>query len=339
MIPFNHNNNSVQRIIDILENKKYVGKNIIARCPFCDRDKKFSYSVESNYSNYGMYKCFGCGASGNGYELLQKQNDFRTIDFNKPTLPLISFIEKELTQKDSKPKLFIDYGDWEHRFPVLNQSGEELYVKLLKHSKAKKNSKGKFEKNIGFIHKAEDGIYYWGMGGRESIFYGIDKIKKNSEIVFIVEGEKKRDILEKCLNDYYQGNEFSVISPINGCNQKLDEYTLKALEDAIPKKIVLIPDLDLDIKKGFKFVRDNNSILLSKGFNSLIYNLKEHIVEEEPFDGYDIVDALESHKEFFIKKLISICRSNELLTHFHLSYLWDNIKPNFYGIDKIKKNS
>ena len=338
MVPNNFNKEKIERILNLLESKKNSGKNILATCPFCYKDQKFSYSIESIHSKTGMFKCFSCDVHGNGTDLLQKLENNQSIDYIRPTYPLKSFIDDQIAHSDSKLKPFIDNGDWDYRFPILNQSGEELYVRLLKYKKGELNKKGKEEKILGFIHKAEDGIYYWGMGGRESIFYGIDKIKKNSEIVFIVEGEKKRDILEKCLNDYYQGNEFSVISPINGCNQKLDEYTLKALEDANPKKIVFIPDLDTESTKGFNFVRDNNRILSSKGFKSFIYNLREFI-QEEPFDGYDIVDALESHKENVINNLISICGSNEILSHFHLRYLWDNIIPNFYGIDKIKKNS
>jgi hypothetical protein len=313
-----------RRISQNLENVTYSGKNMVAKCPYCGKEKKFYYSSKGIKSNSGMFNCFSCKASGNGYELLQKLGDNQSLDHHEPRIPLKSFIPIEITLGDSKPKLFIDYGDWEYRFPILNQSGEELYVKLLKHSKAKKNNKGKFEKTIGFIHKAEDGIYYWGMGGRRSIFYGINKIKQNSEIVFIVEGEKKRDRLEKCLNEYYRGNEFSIISPITGSSQELDDETLTALKFANPKKIVLIPDLDSDLTKGFKFVKDNNSILLLKGFNSFIYNLRENIADENPFDGYDIYDALYEHEEVTVKDLINVCSSYEYLIQYQQRYLWDN---------------
>ena len=309
--------------MDFLENKKYIGKNIFAKCPFCGKDQKFNYTYESEISNYGMYNCFVCNENGNGKKLLDKLGINPRVDYEVPRIPLNSFIEKERPIVDSNPKLFIDNGSWEYKFPVINQYGEEVYVKIIRYIKGDLNKKGKLQKDIKFIHKAMDGRYYWGKGGRDSIFYGINKLKKNSEIVFIFEGEKKRDRLENCLNEYFKENDFSVISPINGCKQELDVETLSALETASPRKIVLIPDLDSDLSNGFKFVKDNNSILLSKGFNSFIYNLAETLVESDPFDGYDIYDALETHEEITVSNLINICRSDEYLKFYQQKYLWD----------------
>ncbi|GHS41809.1 hypothetical protein VN1161_15030 [Helicobacter pylori] len=62
---------NIVSIVDVIENYLYLykcGANLKACCPFHDeRSASFMISPEKN-----IYKCFGCGVSGDAFKFLQE---------------------------------------------------------------------------------------------------------------------------------------------------------------------------------------------------------------------------------------------------------------------------
>lgn len=82
-------------LVDAYVPLKKTGSNFVARCPF-HAEKTPSFSINRNRQ---IYRCFGCGASGNAITFLM---DFNHLDFVEAVEDLAAFagvpVQRELTQ-------------------------------------------------------------------------------------------------------------------------------------------------------------------------------------------------------------------------------------------------
>ena len=160
-------------------------------------------------------------------------------------------------------------------FRSVSQSryGRELYQKHLKNSSEYDNKKGKYKKILTYSHLINDKRYV-GLGeSNKATFYGLESILLHSDILFIVEGEKKRDNFLMAIDNFIRCHDnfitlkLSVISATKGSSHKIDERTLEAIKTRQVKKVVILPDLD---QKGKEFAINNRSILLDHDIETYI---------------------------------------------------------------------
>jgi hypothetical protein len=316
-----------------LRNLSIVNNQYYSDCPFCHSEakhKKFSYTPTK--SKTGVYNCFKCSEKGTGYQLLEKLGyDFKNRDesFHIPITPTPKTTPTPKPVEQKTKVLIPFYDNYTSKFIIRDKEGREVYQKHLKDSHEIDKKKNKPKKIITYSHLVND-IRYKGKGdSNKPLFYGLESIKDNTDILFIVEGEKKREkiitAIEKIIN--VSDKIITSISATLGSDHRLDEYTLQVIKERKVKRVVLLPDLDHEndkgIIKGKQFVIENRSILLENGIESYILDFQRYLPTNiNVFSGYDIEDAIKDSPEI-IYKILEVCNSTENLMKLQTIYLLD----------------
>lgn len=189
-------------------------------CPFhSDSDPSLSFR-----SDTGLWKCFGCGASGDAftfYGLLKGLTDFKEIlqgitsDFNIPVSGSGYRSTKPVGKSSNKTKSKIvavyDYGKFQS---VRKEPGPN--------GKRKTFLQRRPDGNGGFIYNME---------GVQRILYREAEVHQ-AELVLIPEGEQKVDNLRKL--------GFTATTNIGGAGKWIDDYN----DSVAGKDVVLLPDAD-----------------------------------------------------------------------------------------------
>lgn len=164
-------------IRDLFPSMQTTGKDqALVCCPF-HQDETPSLSVNLSA---GLFHCFACGASGNGFELFMKVNG---VDF----AAALHDLEKRAgiaAPSKVKPRKVAT-------FTYTDEKGRRLYVK----ERWEPARDGKRKKEFFFSHYDKAGKLQKGFKkGASHVLYRLHEIVKADQ-VFILEGEKKADLL------------------------------------------------------------------------------------------------------------------------------------------------
>lgn len=182
------------------------GKELIAKCPFCDKDRHFYVSSET-----GQFQCKRCGEEGNMVTLAKYFGDdpkpfFDTrtgmartkpkIAMSRVSVDLIDKCHKELPRHirsylnsrglsdDTINRYKLGYSSFYERnwitIPVFDAGGDPLLLKLRRDPDDKDN-KNKFK--------------FYPLGSKATI-YGWENLANNEELIVVCEGEFDRLVLE-----------------------------------------------------------------------------------------------------------------------------------------------
>jgi len=288
-------------ITDILNRLKdhFAGKDgdINADCPNCQKPaskKKFSYNpTKTEQSKLGVFHCFSCGFSGNGYELAQFlgietkwENGAGWGGNRSGSIVLPTFLDKNKEKINpatlDKTKRKPVEGSPQIRITYHPETKEPLYG-VIRKTVHGKNRKGKHNKQDFQCHyDKDDGRWYWGIND----FYTGPKWLYNlhhhedKTTIYICEGQKKCDILNEILPE----TELAV-SLHGGKNGKIEPENIPYLQG---KKIIFLPDIDHD-HGGQRCMIRNYLYLKEQGIDSLILDISAGGKE---FSGFDIEDLI-----------------------------------------------
>lgn len=303
-----------------LRNITIVNSQYYSDCPFCHveaKHRKFAYTPFK--SKYGLYNCFKCGESGNGYTLLKKLG-FNFKDHSENQKP----VERKESIVEIKDKVLKPFnGGYTYNFIIRDLDGRELYQKHLKNSNEYDKDKGKYKKILNYSHLINDKRYV-GLGEHnKATFYGLESILSDSDILFIVEGEKKRDNFLKVIDNFIRCHDnfitqkFSVISATLGSSHKIDKRTLEAIKTRQVRQVIILPDLD---DKGKEFAIENRSILLEHNIETYILDYETFLLPDTKiFSGYDIDDAIKDTPNI-LESILNVCQSKDELLKLQIPY-------------------
>lgn len=241
---------NVQEIIEIFIKLKKSGSDLKGLCPFHD-EKSPSFSVSPAR---GIYKCFGCGRSGDGITFLMEHEKLTFIDAIKWVANKYNIDIEEVGGKKAnlKPierleklnKEFIDYFENKRKisnntllrfnitecFEYMPKAKQETKAICFNYYRDNKLINIKFRANGKDFKMAKDA---------ELIFYNLDAIK-NEDVAVIVEGEID------CMS-LHEAGVYNVVSVPNGASvgtQRL-EYLDNCYHYFVnKKKIILFVDND-----------------------------------------------------------------------------------------------
>lgn len=186
---------------------KKTATGFMLKCPFHD-DKNPSLSVDVVK---GLFKCFGCDASGSVIDFVRLKEGLSPVEAmkrlspeeNKPAPP---------PSKDAKISSIYSYRD---------ELGNELYQVV------------RMEPKDFRQRHQEKGQWVWNMQGVNRVLYNLPAVlKAKSAFIWIVEGEKDADNLKKC--------GFVATCNVGGAGKWMDGYT----ESLRGKEIILCGDND-----------------------------------------------------------------------------------------------
>lgn len=235
---------------------KRKGSDYVGLCPFHnEKTPSFTVSVSKN-----IYKCFGCGCSGDGISFLMKKENktyleaikeisvinniqIEETDFNKPA-------EKPLPRLEKLSKVTIDY--FEDNRKISNNTllrfgiteAKEWMPKAQKEVNTICFNYFRDEQLVNIKFRAKNKDFKMSKNA-ELIFYNLDSIKDQNEC-YITEGEID------CLS-LYESGVFNVVSVPNGAAAN-ETARLEYLDNCFEyfmdkKKVYLITDGDEPGKK------------------------------------------------------------------------------------------
>ncbi|HEX5150069.1 MAG TPA: CHC2 zinc finger domain-containing protein [Parafilimonas sp.] len=228
----------VDVIGDIIKLKK-SGSDYEALCPF-HNERTASFKVSRDK---GIYKCFGCGETGNAIDFVMK---YKSEDFNT--------VIKELA---GKYHIGLEQDSKAYRKPVLalkklsDSTIQYFESRGISNNTLLRHSIGETDKSIAFPyyqdteiitakHRSKTEKAFWLESGTKLIFYNLDSVKGEKECV-IFEGEID------CLSGYEAGVYSCVSVPNGAANGKLQlQYVDNCYQyfEGI-EKIVLAVDNDV----------------------------------------------------------------------------------------------
>jgi putative DNA primase/helicase len=156
-------------------------------CPF-HQDENPSLSVKLSS---GLFHCFACGAKGNGFELYMQVRgcDFNTAVHELETRTGLNSTAKVMPESTSCSLALNNKPVRVAVYAYTDDQGRTMYVK----ERWEPSRDGKRSKEFFFNHFDDKGKQKPGHKGRH-VLYRLHEIV-DSEQVFILEGEKKADLL------------------------------------------------------------------------------------------------------------------------------------------------
>ena len=293
---------------------KKVGKQYATTCPF-HSDKNPSLYVVLNKFEFPVFKCFGCGISGDFIKFVSRLCNIKTIkaiekicqDFDIPC----SITNKD-TNKDNQTQS-------NESTDVANDEVEELINTYLSHVSDEIDNifndvfpplpeQKQEEESIVYLYRAPDGkilyrkirkpgkqfIMTFYDDDKQLILFNLDKLYKartqdDVSEIFVTEGEKDCLNLEKFL--FERGYNAAVISTCS-CFENDFKNTIKKFPEVINllKNVHIYVVADNDVK-GYK--NASEAILLLKDIALEI----KLISFKNKAQGYDISDFLAEHNK------------------------------------------
>jgi DNA primase len=267
--------NSIQQIlsrIDILEiiggfvRLKRRGANYLGLCPF-HNEKTPSFTVSPSKE---IYKCFGCGKSGNTISFLMEHEKLSYVEALRW---LANKYNLEIEETEASPEQKIQQQTSESLF-IINQFAQQFYSKILFETEAGQNIGLSYLRERGFT---EDTIKKFGLG------YAPDS--KNSFTTQAIAEQYNPELLQKAglvvsrndqLGDNYRDR---IIFPVHNNSGKVIGFGARLIKsnDRAPKYINT-PENELYVKSkilyGTYFARHAidkaNECLLVEGYTDVI---------------------------------------------------------------------
>lgn len=242
-------------------------KNVL--CPFHE-DVNPSMSISKNNEGLYLFHCFACGIGGDIINLIEKKNKL------SPKESIEYFIQKydnnqfdNLSQSALKTKKIIKIYDY------TDEVGNVLYQKI------------RYEPKTFRIRQKKGDTFIWNKDSCRNVLYNLPAILQ-SELVFIVEGEKDADNLNVL--------GLTATTNIEGGGSGNNRWKLEYSECLKNKNIVIIPDND---KPGQQWL----GLLLENLIN--VKSLK--VINLDVVEKGDVSDWLESggNKEYLLEKMES----------------------------------
>jgi len=267
--------NTIQQIlsrIDILEiiggfvRLKRRGANYLGLCPF-HNEKTPSFTVSPSKE---IYKCFGCGKSGNTISFLMEHEKLSYVEALRW---LANKYNLEIEETEASPEQKIQQQTSESLF-IINQFAQQFYSKILFETEAGQNIGLSYLRERGFT---EDTIKKFGLG------YAPDS--KNSFTTQAIAEQYNPELLQKAglvvsrndqLGDNYRDR---IIFPVHNNSGKVIGFGARLIKsnDRAPKYINT-PENELYVKSkilyGTYFARHAidkaNECLLVEGYTDVI---------------------------------------------------------------------
>jgi len=267
--------NTIQQIlsrIDILEiiggfvRLKRRGANYLGLCPF-HNEKTPSFTVSPSKE---IYKCFGCGKSGNTISFLMEHEKLSYVEALRW---LANKYNLEIEETEASPEQKIQQQTSESLF-IINQFAQQFYSKILFETEAGQNIGLSYLRERGFT---EDTIKKFGLG------YAPDS--KNSFTKQAIAEQYNPELLQKAglvvsrndqLGDNYRDR---IIFPVHNNSGKVIGFGARLIKsnDRAPKYINT-PENELYVKSkilyGTYFARHAidkaNECLLVEGYTDVI---------------------------------------------------------------------
>jgi DNA primase len=267
--------NSIQQIlsrIDILEiiggfvRLKRRGANYLGLCPF-HNEKTPSFTVSPSKE---IYKCFGCGKSGNTISFLMEHEKLSYVEALRW---LANKYNLEIEETEASPEQKIQQRTSESLF-IINQFAQQFYSKILFETEAGQNIGLSYLRERGFT---EDTIKKFGLG------YAPDS--KNTFTTQAIAEQYNPELLQKAglvvsrndqLGDNYRDR---IIFPVHNNSGKVIGFGARLIKsnDRAPKYINT-PENELYVKSkilyGTYFARHAidkaNECLLVEGYTDVI---------------------------------------------------------------------
>ncbi len=246
--------------------RKGSGKYLWACCPFHD-EKSPSFSVTPDK---GIYKCFGCGKSGDSINFVMEHDGLSYVEAIKhlATRYGIEIIEdkqndEQLAQQNEKESLFI----------VLNYA-KDYFVKQLKESDEGKSIGLSYFKERGFANSTIDkfelgySLDSWDAFSQEAIKNAYnEELLEKAGLLVRKEGDKKYD--------RFRGR---VIFPIHNVSGKVVAFGARTLKKDDKPKYLNSPESDVYHKSQVLYglfqaksaIRQHDNCYLVEGYTDVI---------------------------------------------------------------------